>query len=124
MRRRPDGSDARGRTMAGGRVDPRDPRSLRRGLLDTSASAAVEEKKGTVGLGSAFLIILLMFILGVGAAYGYWKYSTPKLPVNNGAPAATPAATGSPSASPSPSATKHAFTMPGRRIVVVVAGAL
>lgn len=124
MRRRSDGSDPRGRTMAGGRIDPRDPRSLRRGLLDTSASAAVEEKKGGIGFGAAFLIILLMFVLGVGAAYGYWKYSTPKLPVNNGAPAATPATTGSPSASPSPSATKHAFAVPSGHVAIVIADAL
>lgn len=127
MRRRPDGSDARGRTMAGGRIDPRDPRALRRGLVDTSMGSAVkDEKKGGVGVGMAFLIILLMFVIGVGAAFGYWKYSTPKLPVNNGAPAATPATNSTPSVAPnaSPSPTKNAFAAPGGQVAIVPAGAL
>lgn len=124
MRRRPDGSDPRGRSMAGGRVDPRDPRSLRRGLVDTSATPAVEDKKGGLTFGKAILLILLMFVVGAGAAFGYWKFTTPPLPSNASTPSATPATTGTPGGTPAttPNATPHSYTSPVRPVAVVMVG--
>lgn len=107
-----------------GRVDPRDPRSLRRGLVDTSAAPAVAEKKGGITFGKAILLILLMFVVGAGAAFGYWKFTTPPLPSDTTTPSATPATTGTPSGNKgtpgaTPSATQHAFTSPDGYVAIV-----
>lgn len=103
-----------------GRINPRDPRALRRGLVDTSMPPAVDKKSGP-GFGVAVLVMLLMFVVGAGGAFGYWKFTTPKLPVNNGAPSATTTPNASPSASPkaSPSATQHAFIGPEQQVAIV-----
>ncbi len=72
---------------ARGRPDPR----ARRG-------AAVEDEEETSGgAGKAIGAIVLALLLGAGAAYGYYTFSTPKLTVS-ATPGATPAA--SPSAKP------------------------
>jgi hypothetical protein len=95
-RRRPDASDARGRSGAG-RYDPRDPRAFRRGLVETSQARAVAEKEGGLTAGKSLLIIVFMLLLGIAAAYGYYRFSTPHI-----SPPATPASgmRSSPAASP------------------------
>ncbi|MGH2516981.1 MAG: hypothetical protein ACRDHP_15115 [Ktedonobacterales bacterium] len=57
-------------------------------------------KKSRFGFGKALLIIVLMFLIGAGAAYGYFRVSTPTVhgPATS-APSTTPAS-GTPSASP------------------------
>lgn len=102
-RRRPDASDPRARN--GSRMDPRDPRAPRRGLADARAYPAPPAKESGLSLGKSLLIILLMFVIGAGAAYGYFRISTPKVHVSSpGTPTAAPAtatpAVASPSASP------------------------
>lgn len=104
-RRRPDGSDPRAR--AGGRPDPRDPRSFRQGLIDTSAQPVPAAKKSRFGFGKAILIILLMFLIGAGAAYGYYRASTPTVHVPaTSTPGATPPSS-SPAAGVTPSTSPH-----------------
>lgn len=119
----PGGSDPRAGKI-GARTGMRDPRALRRGLVPEDDEP--EAKKGGFGAGQAFLVIVLMLILGAGGAFGYWKLSTPKVPADKIAPTdsggnqnASPAA--SPSASPasSPSAT----TAPKAQAPVVWIGA-
>lgn len=83
---------------------------------------AIEKKSGS-GFGVAVLVMLLMFVVGTGAAFGYWKYTTPKVPSDTSTPSATTTPNASPSASPkaSPSATQHAFIGPEWQVAVVVA---
>lgn len=102
-RRRPDGSDPR--AHLGGRIDPRDPRALRRGLADTSARSA--PPKSRFGFGAAILVILVMLLVGVGAGYGYYRLSAPAVhgPTPS-APSATPASS-TPGAAVTPSASPH-----------------
>ncbi len=86
---------------ARGRPDPR----ARRG------AAVEDEEESTGGVGKAIGAIVLALLLGAGAAYGYYTFSTPKLNVS-ASPGATPAA--SPSAKPgaSPTATPKAHAAP------------
>lgn len=100
-RRRMNGNDPQSR--AGGWRDPRDPRALRKGLIDTGAQSAATSKKSGLGVGQAMLIILVMFLIGAGAAYGYFRVSAPTVHIpSQSTPATTPATT-TPSASPSAS---------------------
>lgn len=78
------------------RPDPRDPRALRRGLVQEEDE---EETSGAAAFGKGLLTIVLALLIGLGAAYGYYVVSTPKPPA-----AATPDATPSASPKASPSA--------------------
>lgn len=51
-----------------------------------------EEETGSRGavIGKALLAIGLALVVGAGAAYGYYVFSTPKVPANAGQPNATP----------------------------------
>jgi hypothetical protein len=55
------------------------------------------EPKSSFGVGKALLIILLMFLIGAGAAYGYYRASTPAV---RGPSTSAPGAGTTPSASP------------------------
>jgi hypothetical protein len=103
----------------GGRPDPRDPRMMRRGLIPDEDE---EDEESSLTAGKAILIVVLMFVLGAGGAYGYFKLSTPKVNIDSPAPAssATPASTTTPSASPT--ATPHALApgAPSRYAVYVL----
>ena len=104
----------------GGRPDPRDPRMMRRGLVPDDDEE--EEEKSSLTAGKAILIVVLMFVLGAGGAYGYFKLSTPKVSSDGPAPAgsATPASTTTPGASPT--ATPHTLApgAPSRYAVYVL----
>jgi hypothetical protein len=78
-------------------MDPRDPRARR--YMDDDEE---EESKGSVG--KSLGIIVLMFALGGGAAFGYFKISTPKAGTNTTSPPAstTPAASPKPGGTPTP----------------------
>lgn len=111
-RRRPDASDPRGRS-AGERPGSRDPRNMRRGLVNLEDEPEEEEKKGSFGLGKAVLIVLLMLLVGAGGAYGYYTFTTPA--VHNAAPPAsatssTPSVVTTTTASPSASASATAHS--------------
>jgi hypothetical protein len=69
-------------------MSARDPRAARRG------QAQVEEEESSRGaaFGKALLFIVLALAIGAGAAYGYYLYSTPKLPASLSQPATTPGA--------------------------------
>lgn len=118
-RRQPNGGDPRARS--GGRIDPRDPRALRRGLVDPTARQA-PQKKSRFGFGTAILIILAMFLIGAGAAYAYYRVSTPTV---HGPSPSAPGATSAPvipstSPSASPSATPHSNVPAARPLYVVL----
>lgn len=104
-RRRPDGGDPRGRP-AGARADARDPRNLRRGLVNLEDTPD-EETKSSLGFGKSALIVLIMLVVGIGGAYGYYTFTTPAVH-NTGAPAnstsSTPSVVTTVTASPSASA--------------------
>jgi ribonuclease E len=117
----------------GGRPLGGDPRAARRGATrDGSARGrtargswdAFEEdeqpstgKTILIGLGSVALAV----VLGAGAAFGYWKVSTPKPPAaaSTSTPVSSPATTGTPSKTPAttPSTTPHANVGSGVRTV-------
>lgn len=110
-RRRPDGSDPRGRP-SGERTGSRDPRNMRRGLVNLEDEPE-EETKRSFGLGKAVLIVLLMLLVGAGGAYGYYAFTTPT--VHNAAPPAsatssTPSVVTTTTASPSASASATAHS--------------
>jgi hypothetical protein len=65
----------------------RDPRAARRG------DAATEEDTSSAGaaFGKALLAIIMGLVIGAGAAYGYYMYSTPKIPASVIQPSTTPA---------------------------------
>lgn len=112
-RRRPNADDPRA-------ANRRDPRMLRKGLIDTSGHPAVA-KKGGLSFGTALLVIVLMFLIGAGGAYGYFRFSAPRVHVPSpSAPATAPAST-TPSASPkaSPSASPQS-NVPATHLLNVV----
>jgi hypothetical protein len=80
------------------RPDLRDPRAARRGAPQSEEE---EETSPGAAIGKGLLAIVLALVIGVGAAYGYYVVSTPKIPVNN---AAQPSSTPSPGASTAPDA--------------------
>lgn len=107
---RPGGSDPRARSMGGSRPDMRDPRAPRRGV---GAKQEIEEEKKGLGCGPAILIVVLMFVVGVGGGYGAFKVTAPKINADITTPATTtPATTPSvtPKASPNATATPKADT--------------
>ncbi len=63
-----------------------DPRGLRGGQAEDEEEAA---SRGAV-FGKALLAIVLALVIGAGAAYGYYIYSTPKVPSNAGQPSSAP----------------------------------
>jgi hypothetical protein len=120
-RRRPDGSDPRARG-AGARYAGRDVSALRRGLVRDDDELP---EKSNFGAGQALLIIVLMFLVGAGAAYGYFRLSTPTVHGDVPASTTTPASTASPSgtASPSTTASPHALAPSVRSpMVLIVSG--
>lgn len=106
---RPGGSDPRGRGVGGGRLDPRDPRALRRGLVSERRALEETPEKG-MGCGPAILVVLLMFMVGVGGGFAAFKMTAPKINVDTTmpAPTTTPATTPSVTPKASPSATPKA----------------
>src|SRR5258707_4102195 len=109
-RRRPDAGDPRRR---GARPSMNDPRALRRGLISDEEP---EEESSDFSFGKAVLVWLLLFLVGAGGAYGYYKVSTPKVHGTPPATISTPSGTASPSASPSASPHARAPSTPGMAI--------
>lgn len=86
-----------------GAIDQRDPRA-RRGMPQPEE----EETSGAAAFGKGLMAIFMALLIGAGAAYGYYIYSTPKLPAGiSQPPAASPttAPTVSPTAAPTKTAT-------------------
>jgi hypothetical protein len=109
---RPGGSDPRARNMGnmgGGRPDMRDPRAPRRGV---GARQEPEEEKKGLGCGPAILVVLLMFVVGVGGGYAAFKVTAPKInaDITTPGPTTTPATTPSVPPKASPTATPKADT--------------
>lgn len=96
-----------------GRPDPRDPRLARRPMAGAAAEED-DEEESSFGPGKAVLVVLMMFVLGAAAGFGYFRFSAPTVHTdsNNNQQQRTPSA--SPSASPSgtPSTTPAATTTP------------
>jgi hypothetical protein len=123
-RRRPDASDPRAAGL-GARTAIRDPRALRRGLVNENAELPDENSGFTAG--KAVLVIFLMFVIGVGAGYGYFRFSQPTVHGDTPAsstttPTFTPSA--SPSASPKATASPHALAPSGGGPNVLVAATI
>ena len=60
-----------------------------------------EETSGAAAFGKALMAIVMALLIGAGAAYGYYVYSTPKIPANISQPSASPTSgTGSSSLAP------------------------
>jgi len=78
-----------------GMMDARDPRA-RRGQVEEEE----EETSRGAAFGKAVLAIVLALVIGAGAAYGYYLYSTPKIPTGvsqpNSAPTSGTPASGTP----------------------------
>lgn len=66
--------------------DPRDPRARRGAQVEEE-----EESSGAAAFGKALMAIFMALLIGVGAAYGYYVYSTPKIPASATQPSASPA---------------------------------
>lgn len=49
-----------------------------------------EETSGAAAFGKALMAIVMALLIGAGAAYGYYIYSTPKIPANISQPSASP----------------------------------
>ncbi len=100
-----------------------DPGALRRGLVDMGAEVP-ETPKRSFGAGKAILIVLLMFVVGAGAGYGYFRLTKPTvhgdIPASTTAPAVTPSTTGTPATTVTP----HALvpSTDGPMVAVVVPG--
>lgn len=79
-----------------------DPRALRRGLIsETGQENAVPAKSG-MSFGRAVLIIVVMFLLGSGLAFGLFKLTAPKAsPGGAASPSSTAPAAASSTAAPS-----------------------
>jgi hypothetical protein len=120
-----------------------DPRAARRGSASARAGSArgrssrssgwdaYEDDTASTGktLAMGFGAVVMALLLGGGAAYGYWMFSTPKSATTSGSntPAVSSPATttGTPSKTPSgtpgatPGTTPHASTGSGTRTVWV-----
>jgi hypothetical protein len=111
-RRRPEMGDPRGRPPAP-RPSARDPRSL--SYLDD------DDESESGGMGKSLAIIVLMFLLGAGAAFGYFKLSMPHVSSNSTAPSSTtPSA--SPASSPATTPSPHALAPLGGGYTVLRLG--
>lgn len=77
--------DGVGGANARSMMNARDPRA-RRGFAQAEEE---EESSGAAAFGKALVAIILALVIGAGAAYGYYIYSTPKLPANVGQPSST-----------------------------------
>lgn len=69
-----------------GMAGAHDPRAARRG-----EAVEEEESSNAAVVGKALMAIILALLVGAGAAYGYYMYSTPKPPANTAQPSTTPA---------------------------------
>lgn len=80
-----------------GAIDQRDPRA-RRGMPQPEE----EETSGAAAFGKGLMAIVMALLIGAGAAYGYYVFSTPKLPAGLAQPPSAPtsAPTTAPNASP------------------------
>ena len=86
-----------------GRYDPRDPRARRPG------AAAATKKSGGISFGTAFGIIVLMFVLGGAAAFGVFTLTKPQVKADTQpSPTPTVPATVSPTTPPA-TPTKTSF---------------
>jgi hypothetical protein len=106
--RRPGAGDPRGGPN-GARYGARDPRVLRRGLVPEDDGA--DETNNTFTAGKGLLVVVLVFLLSAGAAFGYYKLSKPTVPasvITSPTVPATTAPSASPSASPNASPTGSA----------------
>ena len=101
--RRPGAGDPRGGPN-GARYGARDPRALRRGLVPEDDGA--DETSDTFTAGKGLLVVVLVFLLSVGAAFGYYKLSKPTVPASIITSPTVPA-TAAPSASASPTNSPH-----------------
>jgi len=97
-------------------MDARDPRA-RRGQVEEEE----EETSRGAAFGKAVLAIVLALVIGAGAAYGYYLYSTPKIPTGvsqpnsaptSGTPASGTPASGSSGSSYSPHSTTRSAPLP------------
>ena len=78
------------------------------GAAGAKGAAPEEKKKGGLSAPAGFGLIVLMFLLGLGAAFGYHKVTTPKISSDLTPANTTPASSSaSPAASPSPTGTPH-----------------
>ena len=103
--RRPGAGDPRGDPRGGpngARYGARDPRALRRGLVPED-DGLPDETSDTFTAGKGLLVVVLVFLLSVGAAFGYFKISSPKVPASLITSPTVPA-TAAPSSSASPNA--------------------
>lgn len=96
-----------------------DPRAMRRGLVsDTSAADEDDDEKGGFSFGKALMIWLLMFAIGAGGAYGYYRFKTPvvhgEVPTVSPSPVSTASPAASPSAAPKSTASPHALAPAAR----------
>jgi hypothetical protein len=80
-------------------MNPRDPRA--RSYVDE------EDDEPSGAAGKSLAIIALMFVLGAGVGFGYFKISAPHVNPNSSAPSTT-TPTASPASSPTSAATKTA----------------
>ncbi|MFI5277799.1 MAG: hypothetical protein ACHQ1E_11060 [Ktedonobacterales bacterium] len=100
-----------------GAIDQRDPRA-RRGMPQPEE----EETSGAAAFGKGLMAIIMALLIGAGAAYGYYVYSTPKLPAGIAQPPAAP--TTAPTAAPTTSPTaKPTSTSTGLRSTPALPGA-
>lgn len=104
-RRRPNMDDPRNRPPVG--RPPLDPRGMRGGLASLADEEDLPSTKGGFTAGKAILIILLMLVVGAGAAYGYFRISTPAI---HGSTAPIPAGTTTPTTSPGAKSTSTPHT--------------
>jgi hypothetical protein len=95
-------TDARGSSLAGRQsLD-----ALRANRLRQQGIEEPEEEGGGFTVGKAFMVIVLMLVLGSGSAYVYFKVSTPTVHSNiNAGPATTTPSASSVSPTGSPSGT-------------------
>ena len=87
-------------------------------MANQQEEEAEEEGSPAAGVAKALGAIVLALVLGIGAAYGYYVLSAPKLQAT---PYQPPAPTKAPTVAPTPSATSTGFTQPpaGSRTMLI-----